>query len=185
MTVSYEIRNEDTENEEYEKVIFLDVDGVLNDNDFERKHREKIYIQEFRVKRLKDIVEATQAEIVMSSSWRHGFKLYNEKPERITSEHDLSIMKELKDKLDKYGLSVIDYTEYLTTGPYARPLEIRKWILDKPNLKRFVILDDDDFWIWNWLSDYFVMTKKKRDKYGYDMGLEDEHVKRAIEILNR
>ena len=185
MTESCEIKREDVRSSKYEKVIFLDVDGVLNDNDFERKYRENIYIQEPRVKRLKDIVEATQAKIVMSSSWRHCFKVYNEEPERITSEHDLSIMKELKDKLDKYGLIVSDYTEYLTTGPYARPLEIRKWILDKGNLKRFVILDDDDFWVWNWLSDYFVMTRRKKDDDDDFMGLEDEHVKRAIEILNR
>ena len=174
----------DSKNKEYEKVILLDIDGVLNDEST-KSFKKKIFVEEIRVKRLKDIVQATQAKIVMSSSWRHYFKLYNENPESIKDNYELSKMKDLKNMLDKYDLSVSDYTQYLETGPDARPLEIRQWMLDKANLKRFVILDDDDFWNWSWLTDYFVMTKRKGDNYNMIRGLEDDHVKCAIKILNR
>ncbi len=73
----YVSRIRDDKNRKYEKVIFLDVDGVLNDESMESFNK-KIYVEEVRVKRLRDIVEATQADIVMSSSWRHYFRLYNQ-----------------------------------------------------------------------------------------------------------
>lgn len=172
----------DSKNKKYEKVLFLDVDGVLNED----KYGSEVYLEEIRVKRLKQIIEATNADIVMSSSWRHYFKLFNESPEKIGDKTEFKKMQDLKKLLDKYKLTVCDYTKYLETGPIARPLEIREWILDKANLKRFVILDDDDFWRWNWLNDYFVMTKKRDDKGNVvSRGLEDIHVSRAIEILNK
>ncbi len=180
----YVSRIRDDKNRKYEKVIFLDVDGVLNDESMESFNK-KIYVEEVRVKRLKDIVEATQADIVMSSSWRHYFRLYNENPESIKDDYELYKMKQLKNMFDKYDLSVSDYTQYLETGPDARPLEIRQWMVDKANLRRFVILDDDDFWSWSWLSDYFVMTKRKEANYNMIRGLEDDHVQRAVKILNR
>lgn len=179
----YASRIIDSKNEQYEKVIFLDVDGVLNDAG--KNYNMGIYVEEARVQRLKSIVEATKADIVMSSSWRHYFKLFNENPESIKDTYELPKMKTLKDILDKYDLSISDYTKYLETGPDARPLEIREWIVDKVNLNRFVILDDDDFWKWNWLEEYFVMTKRVENNYNMIRGLEDDHVKRAIEILNR
>ena len=90
----------DSKNKEYEKVIFLDIDGVLNDEST-KSFKKKIFVEEIRVKRLKDIVQATQAKIVMSSSWRHYFKLYNENPESIKDNYELSKMKDLKNMLDK------------------------------------------------------------------------------------
>ena len=63
-------KNLHDEKDEYEKVIFLDIDGVLND---EGEEREKgVYIDETRVQRLASIVEQTGAEIVLSSSWRRA-----------------------------------------------------------------------------------------------------------------
>lgn len=49
------------------KVIFLDIDGVLNQDNCGAK------IEEQFVRRLAHIVEETGAEIVLSSSWRGAY----------------------------------------------------------------------------------------------------------------
>lgn len=50
-----------------QKVIFFDIDGVLNQDNGGPK------IEECFVKRLAHIVEETGAEIVLSSSWRGAY----------------------------------------------------------------------------------------------------------------
>lgn len=112
----YDLRISDPKNKKYEKVLFLDVDGVLNDEEY----GSNIYLEEIRVKRLKNIIEATNANIVMSSSWRHYFRLFNESPELITDKSKFKKMQYLKNLFDKYELTVCDYTKYLETGPNSR-----------------------------------------------------------------
>lgn len=46
------------------KIIFLDIDGVLNYENSKSK------VEEEKVKLLKEIVDKTGAEIVLSSDWR-------------------------------------------------------------------------------------------------------------------
>lgn len=69
------------------KLIFLDIDGVLNTSQtFKRRYYEykktgkyNLEIDEFRLNYLRQIVEATNAKIVLSSTWRSGFtKINNE-----------------------------------------------------------------------------------------------------------
>ena len=175
---THNVRSE--ENIKFDKVIFLDVDGVLNTESYSNP-----IIHEDRIKRLKNIVDETQAKIVMSSSWKHRYKYFIKDPNLIKSESDKKDMQFLKDLLDKYNLTIMDYTQSFGTGPDARPGEIRAWLVDKPNVKTFVILDDDDFWKWNWLESYFVMTKRTINKYDKIRGLEDDNVIQAIKILNQ
>ncbi len=60
------------------KIIFLDVDGVLNcHNTFKKQHEKyiktgiwEIEIELSKVKLLKQIVDNTNAKIVLSSTWR-------------------------------------------------------------------------------------------------------------------
>lgn len=61
------------------KVIFLDVDGVLNSQDlFERCGEELVPIDEENIRYLKEIVDATGAQIVLSSSWRYGWAQHSD-----------------------------------------------------------------------------------------------------------
>lgn len=157
------------------KVIFLDVDGVLNaDNGGEK-------IEEQYVRRLAHIVEETGAEIVLSSSWRYAYTGYMN-PEQPYSNNDIELLIAM---LEKYHLRILDTTADLTSGAYARPLEIRLWIQEQADLERFVILDDEIFWAWNWLADYFVCTTHLNDKGKCVYGMTDEDAEKAIEILNR
>ena len=53
------------------KIIFLDVDGVLNSAKFDReKPKEAGNIDESRLTLLKTLVDKTGAHIVLSSTWR-------------------------------------------------------------------------------------------------------------------
>ena len=54
------------------KVIFLDIDGVLNSRAYDRKRNwnEQSDIDETRLTLVKEIVDATEAKIVLSSTWR-------------------------------------------------------------------------------------------------------------------
>lgn len=157
------------------KVIFLDIDGVLNQDNGGPK------IEECFVKRLAHIVEETGAELVLSSSWRSAYASHVN-PEYNYQNKDVALLIAM---LDKYHLSVMDVTPDLTSGAYARPIEIRAWLLEQGNLERFVILDDDIFWAWNWLGDSFVCTTHLNDRGKCVYGMTDEDAEKAIEILNR
>ncbi|MBQ4487974.1 MAG: hypothetical protein II944_01535, partial [Ruminobacter sp.] len=43
-------------------------------------------------------------------------------------------------------------------GSITRPLEIRSWLFSHPEIKSFVILDDDTFWTWGYLRQNVVTT---------------------------
>ena len=69
------------------KVIFLDIEGVLNTKEtYERIRRQKGYsvmldteIDEFRLEYLKKIIDETDAKIILSSSFRYFFTKENDK----------------------------------------------------------------------------------------------------------
>ena len=76
------------------KILFLDVDGVLNYDKCKARCGSFRGIESEKVALLKQIIDATGALIVLTSSWRHG----------LTHERkDLqNAYKYLKKKLDKY-----------------------------------------------------------------------------------
>ena len=118
-----------------EKVIFLDIDGVLNSN----RSTEPI-IAEDMVKRLAHIARKTGASIVLSSSWRYEYARH------INSESDYydKDVDRLIILLKKYGLEIADITplSYIN-GANARPYEIRTWLAGRANVKRLL------FWMMN------------------------------------
>ncbi len=136
------------------KIIFLDIDGVLNDaptilgtgNDLPTKAH---------LDCLKQIVDATGAKIVLSSSWR----LYK------------SYRNDVKNALSEVGLNFIDFTEELED----RDKEIREWLNRHPEVESFVILDDEDVFATN-LREQHVLTS-------FYEGLLSEHIPLAIEKL--
>lgn len=155
------------------KIIFLDIDGVLNSADyFDQTKHCKGYseINPEKVKLLKEIIDRTSAEIVLSSTWRDLGKRKNE------PEHPMYTY--LTDTLKGYGMEIIDHTPYIGQD---RPKEIKSWLNNQPNQEiRFVSLDDD-------------FEKEDYDKYGigsclvktdFSTGMAEEHVKRAVELLN-
>lgn len=166
--------------DEFENVIFLDIDGVLNEDKGDGN------IDEEKVALLADIVNQTKSEIVLTSSWRRYLPVWIESKEK--PKGSASMLFHL---FAKYNLTIADATEDLTSGPDARPFEVRSWLSYRDSVINFVILDDENFWRWNWLAPHVVLTEVTwlGDKGNYDYhrqaGLNQEQANRAIEILQR
>lgn len=158
------------------KVIFLDVDGVLNSTNFHKSGRDKGVMQwkggkmdPDSVALLDRIVKATDAKIVISSTWRHFMNPF-----------------EMKHALRHLGLTsfrnVIDRTP---TGRASRGDEIEEWLKLDPERAKvnpehdpvdgYVILDDDNDMLPH-QQDHFVHVDN-------EVGLTEENVVDAIAIL--
>lgn len=112
------------------KVIFLDVDGVLNSDEY-IKGTIKSNIQGIekhvdveKIKLLRQAIDQTNAKVVLTSSWR------------LTK-----MAQELIKLLITYGIYA-DSTPYIRN---ERGLEIKQWLADNQNVEDFVILDDEIF----------------------------------------
>jgi hypothetical protein len=155
------------------KVIFLDVDGVLNSEESRKdyNHDESWMWNEVafsHLKLLKEIVDKTGAEIILSSSWRLYHPLHTGE-KRITDP----LMNVLIDKMSSLNLSIKDVTPDLCGSWRGR--EIEKWLNDHPQVEKYVILDDDKDFLPE-QKPYFINTTFK-------YGLTEELTKKAIEIL--
>lgn len=146
------------------KIIFLDVDGVLNSEEFsrwlfdnhEKKYRGYELLDQRAILCLQDIVFVTGAEIVLSSSWRLSSKC----------------SEQLRQQLLPYGLQFIDKTISL---PYEdRGEEIKEWLSRHPDVSHYVILDDDSDMFD--IKDHLIQTT-------FYKGLLPEHAAKAIEML--
>ena len=136
------------------KVVFLDIDGVLNDAFTTADLMDDLPKKE-HLDCLKAIIDATDAKIVLSSTWR----LFP------------SARNDVKNALRNVGLEFIDKTKELRD----RASEIQEWLSRHPEVEKFVILDDEE--ISGKFPDNLVQTTFYR-------GLLPEHVEKAIKILN-
>lgn len=149
------------------KIIFLDFDGVIST--YEKGWRFDIE----KIELLKEIVDKTDAKIVVTSSWKRGF---TEVDNFIKSFYNKPRNKDLKNVtiFDWFAKSIYDITD--NNGSW-RGDEIQRWI-DKHNeeIENYVILDDDSDFRDNQLFN-FVQT----DTYE---GITSREVKLCIKILN-
>lgn len=112
--------------------IFFDVDGVLNcEADWQRPFT----INKRCVRAFAHIVEKLQkrelVQLVIISTWRAG----------IGKEDDSPQMKNLKDCLAEYSLTIVGSTP--DSAGKTREEEI-KYYIRRNNVKRYLILDDDE-----------------------------------------
>lgn len=157
-------------------IIFLDVDGVLNDEDYieecYEKHHTPMHMDFVpfdpkclkNLRRIYDSILDNDDEplIVLSSSWR-----LNEQSHYV-----------LNARLAEYGMYVKETTPYIHQN---RGVEILNWLENHNHLDTpFVILDDDSFDIENQaeLKPHFVHTSFKH-------GLIEWRAKQACDILTR
>lgn len=162
------------------KFIFLDVDGVLNSQPYcERTGGE---LNSESVGRLKEIVDATGARIVLSSTWKQIW----DAQEKCAKD----MKNRLLHALEEYRLSIYSLTPNLPTGfrpeeikeflenyQYAHPKEIITWI----SL-------DDDYSEENYRSVGFetdLIRTKFFCKTEAEGGIQDIHVEKAIRMLGR
>jgi hypothetical protein len=177
------------------KVIFLDIDGVMNGSDeivdLIKNHGkngiEATFPTDAKCKLLKQLVDETEAKIVLSSTWRlHSSGLRDLK---VTFEpHNLKLFDRTCHQVPasrfegtKYSsivpLQMYKYHEHSESVIGDRGAEIASWLLDHPDVESFVILDDEAYDICPWFPQNLVKTNTK-------IGLLEDHIKKAKEILN-
>lgn len=163
------------------KVIFLDIDGVLNNVRTANNPRDSFGVDRLDkdcIRRLNKITDTTGAVIVISSTWRKMYLwsftqgiLFNKLREEGVTGAIIGITP------DDRECGYIN-EEYPDGSRGIRGYEIKHWLnKSRQDVEAFVILDDDSDMVD--LFDHFVHIKD-----GWKTGILDEHVEKAIEILN-
>ena len=174
------------------KVIFLDIDGVLNnleevlhpvDSDIDYSLPQPKHLDV-----LKHIIDQTGAEIVLSSGWRlsldgiqHvidalyplGLTLRGVTPENVELStlrmHGFDIQPCLYDKCRHEG--------NIETIVQDRGAQIAVWLMAHPEYTEFLILDDEVKDIKQYFPNNYIETDISK-------GLLPEHITSAIQILS-
>lgn len=112
------------QNKNMRKILFLDVDGVLNSDNF-RDGDYPYYIDPNCLSQLLKIVQETSCEIVLSSNWRFSLE-------------GISVLRR---KFLEVGISqeIIENTPYL---PAPRHKEIALWLSENPEVSSWCVVDD-------------------------------------------
>ena len=171
------------------KVIFLDIDGVLNtyqtfkdiNEEYKKTGIDRIEIDEFRLEFLKEIIEKTGAVVVLNSSWKNNCKMENGKYISLSKK-----MRQFIEILSKHNISIYDFTLDFKTN---RQEAIYRWLEGK-NIESFIIIDDDPYHLDDFLGKELIKTSIVKDgKMIMNMddafGLSQIHIKEAIKKLNK
>lgn len=155
------------------KIIFLDIDGVLNHDRFYHERFENRYvdgaieypyseIDPSSVKNLNQLISDTNAKIVISSTWRHDGIDY------------------CKKVLEFHGFvgDIIDITPTIRNNDCLRGNEIHKWIKENEsligshyNFTEYVILDDDSDMLY-WQRNNFILVDRSVGLYLHGVRLK-------------
>lgn len=150
------------------KVIFLDFDGVLNSRRYVLNcGDQELAIDPARMALLKEIVDATGAKLVLSTSWREH---WSADPKECDSTGRL--MDEI---FSAHGMQISDKTPKLSA---SRTEEIKSWLAAHPEITNYVVLDD------MFLGDALLAEHFVKTSY-YTEGLGKLEAERAIAILKR
>lgn len=155
-----------------DKYIFLDIDGVLNSEQYylEKPQRWKEFkdkldkhiawgvcnIDPKAVKLLNKLVDETKAKIVISSPWRGDYALQT--------------------IFSLAGIIEPIYGETPRSEHRRRGAEIEAWLEERKEPYKYVILDDD--------SDMLDTQHSNFIHTDWRVGLTEENVNEAIKILN-
>jgi hypothetical protein len=159
------------------KVVFLDIDGVLNYTQWYVSDRnpgnldgKEGDIDPLCADRINLICEKTGAKIVLSSDWRINWPYCIDRLEKAGIKQSLVIDKTPEHMwVEHCGKDFLDYT--------SRGSEIDDWLSRHPECDRYVILDDR--------KDFTEEQKINFVHINSMYGIDDTDVDFAIQILNR
>jgi hypothetical protein len=104
------------------KVIFLDIDGVLNCSKTPNPRDFPYIVDKRLLARFKKLLDRTRARVVLTSSWRlDPIGLYAAK---------------------YWGVPFMDVCPDMPKRP--RRTEVRSWLTHHPKVTRYVVIDDED-----------------------------------------
>lgn len=161
------------------KILFLDIDGVLNSNFWNDSHQSEIsdgtLIDEEKVKLLAQLVKKTKVKIILHSGWRFWFDS-ELKPLRTESQ-------KLIEMLANEDLVIDGLTPDLTTEEIRRTKkfslvkadEILRWLKSRDDVVSWVVIDDLDL--------HNVQIEQHQVKPNKKIGLTIEDLKKAEQIL--
>lgn len=162
------------------RVLFLDIDGVLNSADY-MKHRRHIRrptreaIDAPTVPRLNAITDRSGAAAVISSTWRKMYQL--DDLARVLAQHGVTgrVIGATPVLLDPLGPPHKDGFQPCCSKPRAH--EIAAWLDAHPEVTSFAVLDDDSgVHALPRISVRVVQTT-------WQLGLLDEHVERVCSMF--
>jgi HAD domain in Swiss Army Knife RNA repair proteins len=148
------------------RIVFLDIDGVLNDNTFDAE-AESSTLRPAAVERLREILRATGAKVVLTSSWRY----------LITA--GAMTVEGFEYLLRTHGLpkgSLVGHTPCDEELP-GRGAQIRRWLEAHGAVDAWVALDDDPLELG---ADSWRHVRTQRG-----VGLTAADVRQSIEVLGR
>lgn len=153
------------------KVIFLDIDGVLNN--YASKSLTPsgfLGVDDHKIKVLQSIVAQSQARLVLVSSWKSGWSI-----DPFLQSDDCAYLTR---KLKRHGLHITAKTE--DPSRYARGAGIRRFLREHP-VESWVVLDDDIFddYESNGILPHLVKTDF------YRSGLTEDHIAPCLALLNQ
>lgn len=148
------------------KIIFLDIDGVLNVIGTGHDEFGQTFHKHFE-DNLREIIDATGAKIVISSTWRMS---------------GLKVMQTMWEMRDLPG-EVIDITPCLRVG---RGEEIAEWLRENP-VSSYCILDDDSDMLPEQMGNFVKCSNNQDHEDCVDIGygLTKKCAEKAIAILNK
>jgi len=136
-----------------EKIVFLDVDGVLHPY----HARPNQLFRKDCMMRLKKIIQESGAKIVLSTSWRRTAKGRSE----------------VNAQLQRYGIpTAIDHTR-IRHNEYLRNEEVTHWIRQHPSTTHWIAIDDLPM---PQLGEHYIRTMP-------DRGITDVTVGQALRVL--
>lgn len=159
------------------KVIFLDFDGVLNSEKWFRTREKSVEIDDIKsqypyyqidpnsISLLNQIIQSTEAKVVVSSTWRLGRTV--EELQSILNIH--GFIGEIIDKTPHFGAPKgfgytiprgceIDW--WLKEKNFQRinwSIERQREYIEKSSVKNYIILDDDSDILYN-QREHFIKT---------------------------
>ncbi len=158
------------------KVIFLDIDGVLNTDRTQEQCEGYTFVEDGKVLLLKELIDQTGAKIVLSSTWRRGWECKERIAEPTSSDlQDIRLFEALVDKLKEYDIELLSYTEDFGRRGEEIDLWLKQW--NGEPVETYVILDDMGGAEMRPHSRYLTQTS-------FWEGLLPKHIQKAIGILN-
>lgn len=139
------------------KIIFLDIDGVVNCCNTRQRHRGFIGIDPYMAFIVGKIVLDTGASVVLSSSWR--------------------CFTDGRAEVEKQVVKCIDQTPVLNSVGKIRGDEIKAWLDKHPEVEDYVILDDNSDMLEEQMS-HFYKTK-------WETGITEEIAQKVVDRFGR
>ena len=161
------------------RIVFLDVDGVLNTPSTECMTRTgHQFIDEDKITILKKITDTAEAAVVVSSGWCYGGML---SAAGVHEGNFVSDFNELIDKLQEFKVSIAGRIDFKQGTPSGKGEGIRDWlVLNKDRIETFVVIDDqvDKMGFSNEYNEILFKTDK-------NTGITEEIANKAILKLTK